>query len=323
MIMSAHPKPLVILMLGGARRVAIARMFKQIPVPGGRKVKILSYELTRYVPISCEGAVIEGLRWNDPEVVDDIVRISIEEEVDIILPFVDGAIEIAAHCRARLPNVFIPVSEPEVCRCLFDKVEAAKAFEKAGLPIPSTYNAVSATIPAIAKPRFGSASRGIKIYESGIEDLMQLPDMGNYLIQEYIPHRNEYTVDCYVSLAGEIMTVVPRIRLEVMGGEVTRTQTKRIDVLDTLSRKVIDTFRLRGPVTIQYLHDLETDRFMVMEVNPRLGGGVVCSIQAGAPIAEYIVREALGMPLSPCRDWHPETLITRYWGDVCFHLNQD
>ncbi len=318
---SATPKPLVILMLGGARRVAIARMFKQIPTPDQRPVKIISYELTRYVPISCEATVVEGLKWNDPGVVDDIVRVSIEEKVDIILPFVDGAIEIAARCRPRLPDVFIPVSEPDVCRTLFDKVEAAKAFENARLPIPATYNALSATIPAIAKPRFGSASRGIRIYESGIEDLMQLPDIGNYLIQEYIPRRNEYTVDCYVNRNGDIMTVVPRIRLEVMGGEVTRTQTKRIPVLDTLSRKVIDTFRLRGPVTIQFLHDLDTDRFMLMEVNPRLGGGVVCSIQAGAPIAAYIVQEALGLPLRPSQEWQPDTLMTRYWGDVCFHVN--
>lgn len=320
MASSKQKKPLVILMLGGARRVAIARIFKQIQLPDDRPVKIVSYELTRFVPISCEGAVIEGLKWNDPEVVNDIVRISLEEEVDIILPFVDGAIEIAARCRPKLPCVFIPVSEPEVCGELFDKVAAAKLFEAAQLPIPTTYNALSATIPAIAKPRFGSASRGIKIYESGIDDLMQLPDIGNYLIQEYIPHREEYTVDCYVSRTGEVLAVVPRIRLEVMGGEVTRTQTKRNEVLDTLSRRVIEAFRLRGPVTIQYLHDLDTDRFMLMEVNPRLGGGVVCSIQAGAPIAEYIVREALGQSLNPCDDWQPETLMTRYWGHVCFNL---
>lgn len=61
-----------------------------------------------------------------------------------------------------------------------------------------------------------------------------------------------------------------------------------------MSRKVIEHFRLTGPVTIQFLHDLDKDRFLLMEVNPRLGGGVICSIYAGAPITDYILLEAMG-----------------------------
>ncbi|MDE5848918.1 MAG: ATP-grasp domain-containing protein [Muribaculaceae bacterium] len=311
-------KKIKIMMLGGARRVSMAELFKRSGVRIGREVEIISYELLEQVPIALVGKVIVGLRWSDPNVVADIVKVAKEYEVDIILPFVDGAIEIASKVRQHLPGVFVPVGDFEINRTMFDKVEAAKAFEKAGIPIPKTYTAINAKMPAIAKPRKGSASRGIKIFHT-LDELMQLENLSDYLVQEYIENRDEYTVDCYVSQKGEILTVVPRVRLEVMGGEVTRTITCRNATLDKLSRQVIETFGLKGPVTLQFLHDLDRNRYLLMEVNPRLGGGVVCSIYAGAPITDYIIDESRGITLNPCDDWAYNTLMARYQKEAIFY----
>lgn len=311
-------KKINIMMLGGARRVSMAELFKRSGERIGREVSIISYELMEQVPIALEGKVVVGLRWSDPNVVADIVRVAKEYEIDIILPFVDGAIEIASKVKPHLPEVFIPVGDFEVNRTMFDKVSAAKAFEGAGIPIPKTYTALSAKMPAIAKPRKGSASRGIKIFHT-LDELMQLENFNDYLVQEYLENKEEYTVDCYVSQKGEILTVVPRCRLEIMGGEVTRTITCRNAKLDELSRKVINTFNLRGPVTLQFLHDLDKDRYLLMEVNPRLGGGVVCSIYAGAPIADYIIDESRGITLNPCDDWAYNTLMARYLKEAIFY----
>ena len=311
-------KKINIMMLGGARRVSMAELFKRSGERIGREVSIISYELLEQVPIALVGKVIVGLRWSDPNVVADIVKVAREYEIDIILPFVDGAIEIASKVTQHLPGVFVPVGDFEVNRTMFDKVAAAKAFEQAGLPIPKTYSAINAKMPAIAKPRKGSASRGIKIFHT-LDELMQLENLSDYLVQEYIENRDEYTVDCYISQKGEILTVVPRVRLEVMGGEVTRTITCRNATLDRLSRQVIETFGLKGPVTLQFIHDLDRNRYLLMEVNPRLGGGVVCSIYAGAPITDYIVDESRGITLQPCDDWAYNTLMARYQKEAIFY----
>lgn len=66
---------------------------------------------------------------------------------------------------------------------------------------------------------------------------------------------------------------MPRKRLEVVGGEVSRTVTLRDDRIMELSRKVIERLHLRGAVTLQFLRDITTDRMLLMEINPRLGGG--------------------------------------------------
>lgn len=308
---------LTVLMLGGARRVSMAQLLKRSGSRMGYEINIISYELTEQVPIALEGKVVKGLKWSDPLVVDDIVRICIEHEVRIILPFVNGAIHIAARCAERLPNVFVPVSDYAVDSIMFDKVEAAKAFKEAGIPIPMTYSVLSAQMPVIAKPRHGSSSRGIKIFHN-TDDFMHLENISDYLVQEYIGNREEYTVDCYVDRNGRILVSVPRLRMEVMGGEVTRTITTRIPELETMSRKVIDAFKLHGAVTLQFIHDLDKHRYLLMEVNPRLGGGVICSIYAGAPIADYILQEALGVTLQPCDDWINNTLMARYQKEAIF-----
>lgn len=309
---------LTVLLLGGARRVSLAELLIRSGKRIGYKVSIVSYDLSEEVPISIIGHVVKGLRWNDPDIINDIERVVGNYDVDIILPFVNGAIEIASICRDRMPGVFVPVTDFETACKLFDKVEAAKVFKEAGLPIPRTYSVLSAQLPAIVKPRKGGSSRGIHIFYN-MEELMHLQDLKNYLVQEYIPNCKEYTVDCYISRKGEILTTVPRERIEIMGGESTRTKTCHNKILENLSREVIEKFSLRGPVNLQFLHDIDADRYLLMEVNPRLGGGVICSIYAGAPITDYIINEALGVELKPCDDWASDTLMARYFKEAIFY----
>ncbi|MDE6338023.1 MAG: ATP-grasp domain-containing protein [Muribaculaceae bacterium] len=309
---------LTVLLLGGARRVSLAELFKRSGQRIGYKVNIVSYDLSEEVPIALEAKVIKGLKFNNPEVVADIKKVVADYDVNIILPIVNNSIELASVLKSELPDVFVPVTDFENAKSLFDKAEAAKVFKEAKLPIPRTYSVLSAQMPAIAKPRKGGSSRGIQIFNN-IEDLMHLQNLQNYLIQEYIENAREYTVDCYIDGKGEILVTVPRERLEIMGGESTRTITCHNKVLETLSREVIEKFSLRGPVNLQFLHDLDTDRYLLMEVNPRLGGGVICSIYAGAPIVDYIIDESLGAELQPCTDWASGTLLARYFKEAIFY----
>lgn len=316
----AKPK-LTLLMLGGARRVSMAELLKRSGERLGYDVRIISYELDDQVPIATVGKVVTGLKWSDPGVVDDILRIVIEFEARIILPFVDGSISVAARCKERMPDLFVPVSAPETATLMFDKILAAKAFKEAGIPIPTTYKIIDAEMPVIAKPRFGSASRGIHVFHD-IDDLMHLNDISDYLLQEFIEDKREYTVDCYVATDGEILVTVPRERLEIMGGEATRTITTRLPELEEMSRDIIRKFNLQGPVTLQFLYDIRRDRYLLMEVNPRLGGGVICSVYAGAPIPDYILSESMGIPVRPCNDWADKTLMARYLKETIFFNRQ-
>lgn len=305
-------------MLGGSRRVSLADLFKESGLRSGVDVEIIAYELTKHVPIALAGKVVEGRKWSDPDVVEDIAHVVKEYGVDIILPFVNGAVEIASRCKTEIPGVFVPVSDFSITSRIFDKVEAAKVFKDNGFPIPRTYSIINNEMPAIVKPRKGGSSRGIRIFHD-VEDLMHLENLDSYIIQEYIENAREYTVDCYIDRQGRILTTVPRERLEVMGGEVNRTKTCRIERIIEMSREVIGKLKLTGCVTLQFLHDPKKDRYLLMELNPRLGGGVICSIFAGAPITDYILAEARGKEPEPCDDWKSGVLMARYMKEAIFY----
>lgn len=309
---------ITILMLGGGRRVSMAELLKESGKRLGAEVQVVGYELITKVPLASAGKVVQGLAWDDPRVEDDVVRVAQEQEADILIPYSNAAVEVAAKVKSRLPDTFSPVCDADTAAVFFDKLEAAKAFKAAGMPIPRTYSVLNAELPAIAKPRHGRFSRGIKVF-TNMDDLMQLKNIKDYLIQAYIPNHKEYTVDCYVTQSGEVLCKVPRLRLEISGGESTRAVTCRLPELQKMAGDVIEAFKLRGLVNIQYLYDEDRDRYLLMEVNPRLASGVVCSIRAGAPIPDYIIGESLGIPLHACDDWCDNTLMTRYWKEEIFY----
>lgn len=313
-------KTVNILFLGGAKRVSMARIFKQAASDLGYKAEIFSYELDECVPIACEATVVKGSRWSDTDVIEKLNETVDRYGIDIIVPFVDGAVAVAARYAASYPGkTFVPTGSAETAELMFDKVRAAEAFEKASLPIPLTYIPGTPCLKLIAKPRHGSASKGI-VEISSLETLDRIMlRAGDYLIQERIDNRRELTVDCYVSVSdGEILAVSPRVRNTTVGGEVSDTVTVDSPEAVDLVKRVLDVLDLRGAVTVQLISDLDcSGRLLIMEINPRLGGGAVCSVIAGADIPRLIISESLGLRL---KEMTPRSgvRICRYMQEVVF-----
>ncbi len=315
----AQPSQIGILFLGGAKRVSMARLFKAAARSLGMEAHIVSYEASLCVPIALEGTVVEGLRWSDPACVDDIYRVMLEHDCKVVVPFVDGAVAVAARVAECHPDVFAPASSPELSQKMFDKVEAAALFEQLGIPAPATYRVGPLSTPLIAKPRRGSASKGIFPIDTEEQLAHALFRAEDYLIQERVLRPVEYTVDCYVStLSGLPLAIVPRRRLEVEGGEVTRTITVDSPALVSLSARALQTLGLRGAVTLQFIApEDDPEGLLLMEINPRLGGGAVCAVHAGANIPAMILSEALGVQPA-ASDYKPGTEIFRYRAEAVF-----
>lgn len=310
-----------ILFLGGAKRVSVARHIAAAFSARGFRARFFSYEIDTRVPIAEVGEVITGKRWNDPALSGHLAEIVREKGIRMIIPFVDGAVGPAGDFAARFPElkVFVPGSDAALAGIMFDKTHAAGLFERLGLPVPPTASPQNTGgFPLIAKPRRGSASKGIRIITSA-DGLKSLPSPDNYLIQEYIPEREEISVDCYISVrTGEILTISPRRRVETLGGEAVRSITVDDPAATALAKRTIQATGLRGAVTIQLIRDLsQPGRLLIMEINPRLGGAVVCSIGAGADIPGQIADEALGLTPRPSKAI-PGTEMCRYFQEVIF-----
>lgn len=312
-----RPDSIGILMLGGAKRVSMAMHLKHAAESLGLQARLYSYELSSLVPIATVATIIKGYRWSDPDLYTDLHRVINEEGIDVMIPFVDGAVEVAA--RYPFGDCYAPVCDASLAGMMFDKVLAAQIFDRERISIPRTYTRGAPQFPLIAKPRNGSASRGLKIIRSTAD--FRAIDPSQFIIQEYIESSREFTVDCFVSKTGDIIATVPRERLETAGGEVTRTITvDRDDIIDA-SRNILSRLGLAGAVTLQFIQDTRNNKVMLMEINPRLGGGAVCSVAAGADLPLFILKEAIGETVNPVTDWKPGTLVARYLQETVFHLD--
>jgi len=314
-------KKVNVLFLGGAKRVSLAEHLIDAGKRLGLDISIFSYELEEKVPLAAIGTILKGKKWSDVDLFSDLHNQISNNNITIVLPFVDPAIEVSEKLKSGNKNLFIPTCSSDICHIMFDKVLSERWFLEKGLPIPLSYTKDDKLIfPVIVKPRRGSASKGILVIDDA-EQWNKLRNKDNYVIQQYIEDREEYTVDSYVTTSGKIISIVPRLRIQTVGGEVINSETRRDKDLISLSERVLKSGDFKGPVTIQYLRDKKNGASYIMEINPRLGGGVITSIEAGADITEYILRDYLGEELQPFNDWKDKTLMTRYFKEVIFYAD--
>ncbi|MDO5571745.1 MAG: ATP-grasp domain-containing protein [Bacteroidales bacterium] len=310
-----------ILFLGGAKRVSLAEHLIESGKNHDMEISIFSYELDLMVPIASVGKVILGLKWKDKSIFEHLRIIIKENKINIVLPFVDPAIEICSKLKNEINDIFIPISSPEICHTMFDKKLSAEWFEKHDISQPIIYSDIeNVSFPIILKPRNGSASKGL-ITAYKIEDIENNINLEDYIIQQYIGHRKEFTVDCYVAKDGRAVSIVPRERIETAGGEAIKSITVRDEDIIDESRKILSSGCFEGPITIQFIKDIDSNNNYVMEINPRFGGGVVTSIGARSGILDFLLDEYENKMIFPKDNWIEGTLMTRYFKEVIFYAD--
>ena len=274
----------------------------------GLDIRLFSYELSDEVPIRELATIIEGRRWMDNDVLGHIISTCLENEINVLIPFVDPATILAAQAGNTLPKCFIPSASENLARMFYDKRKAQSWFGENEIDVPY----FTGSFPAIAKPVCGSASNGLRILldKDETDQFFQRHLETDFLLQRHLTGE-EYTVDCYVEQSHEIIAIVPRIRLQVAGGEVIKSQTVNDANLISTTEEIIKKSRLTGPLCIQFIKEAETGRLFTIEVNPRFGGGVIASIEAGADMPFYLLNEYLGVKNSPVKDWESGVLMMR------------
>lgn len=305
-------KELNILFLGGAKRVSLAEKFIDEGKKQGISVKIFSYELDENVPISFVAETIVGLKWKDNNLYSHLLEVIDSKKINIVLPFLDYATIVSARLKKLVEgkNVFIPVSDEKLGEVFFNKCLANEWCIKNNINIPCNTD----KYPLIAKPIHGSASKGILVLENFI-DFKNLVNKENYLIQQFVKG-NEYSVDVYVSTQDrEIVSIVPRIRLETQGGESIKSVTIKEERLIHFSREIIKKTKLVGPLTIQLIENEETKELYFMEINPRFGGAVLNSIFAGANSPLYIFNDFYKVKNNYNEDWKDKFLMIRRFSE--------
>ncbi len=314
-------KPCInILFLGGSKRVSIAEFFISAGAELNNGVKIFSYELNDEEPISSIGKIIIGLKWSDPNIVEDIKRVIEEYKINIIVPFVDIATILCGKLQKQLPSVHFAISTDIINNIMFNKRRAHDWFVGNKVLVPS----ILLKLPIIAKINTGSGAKGLKfLYTQAQFDLfLKEEPVNEYFLQEAI-QGDEFSVDCYVDKMDNIISIVPRQRIEVVNGEATRSKTVKDTFIINQSHTILQIGGFNGPVTIQFIRDKITQLVYLIEINPRLGSGVLTSISAGANICKYILNDYLGISNHPVKDWKENLLMIRTFKEYYFYATDN
>jgi carbamoyl-phosphate synthase large subunit len=161
------------------------------------------------------------------------------------------------------------------------------------------------------KPRQGRGGRGCqkmtKTELVALQASTTTPD--EYIVMEYMPG-TEWTVDAYQGKDGTMVYVVPRERIGLAGGISIKGRTVRNETLITLSTEVCQAIGFYGPVCLQWRADAAgTPR--LIEINPRLSGGLPITVAAGVNPIVAVLSEIRGEVAQP-QSWEEVTVIGHF-----------
>ena len=296
-----------ILFLGAGRRKSLFYRFIEAAKIEDIPLKIFAYEDSLYVPIAPLATIIYGKKWTDKDFFEHLNKIIIENDISVIIPCMDGATVALSSIKNSLPNnCWAVVSSSECCEIFDNKLMAEKWFNKNNIKIPSHG---CSSYPVIAKKIHGFGSRGQMIFnnQESLTYWKSITDHSDYMFQSFIPGQ-EYSIAAYVSRCGEVLGCVTRARLQISSGEVLSSFTMTKVRLENECRRILSLLKFEGPITLQAIEN--NDDYYFLEINPRFGGGVILSIEAGADYPRLILREAIGRQVSKV-EWEPNLLMTR------------
>jgi carbamoyl-phosphate synthase large subunit len=279
-----------VLILSAAAKVLLVQAFQAAAHPLGGRVLAADIARDNAALFAADQAQILP-RSDAADFEGALVEACARHGVGLVVPTRDGELATLADLRPRLAEagVTVLVPAPEALALCRDKRRFTQACHDLGLGTPRTFAPGEAPdrFPVFVRPVDGAGGAGAQ----RIDDPAGLPTGENWLIQA-LDSGPEYTIDVLMSLDGAPLQAVARRRLQVQGGEATKSRTQDVPVLTDQALKLCAALGLVGHNVVQAFHDENGTRFI--EINPRFGGASNLSIQAGLASPERILQMARG-----------------------------
>ena len=300
---------------GGAAGVAVIRALR---ASGERVAAVDADPLAAGLALADERAVIS--RACTPEFFDDLCAAVSRFGADVVLCTVSEEMLVLAGREDELADAGASVwlsPRASVATCV-DKWEFARAVRAAGFPSPATAwgpHAQHVPGPWIVKPRFGRGSRDVYPVDDCDELQWAAARVADPIVQTRLTGR-EFTVDVVIDREGQVAGAIPRWRLETKAGISTKGRTFVDPHVSALAAHTATTLGLQGAVNVQgFVADDGT--VSIVEVNPRVSGGLSLTQAAGADVVGELVRGSRGEPLQPERlQFQAGVTMSRHFSEV-------
>ena len=264
-----------ILITSAGRRVTLVKAFQESSKKLGVKSMVFTADLNPKMSPACyfSDKFFKVGFFNDPDYMDNLLNICLENNVKIIIPTIDTELTLLSKYKStfKIKGIDIIISNLDLIEILRNKINTNIFFNSINIRTPKIFNEKNIQFPVFLKPFDGSNSRGTYIAENINEIKISDLKSDKMIISRFIDsnYYDEYTVDMYFDKNHKLKCVVPRIRIKVVGGESNQGVTKN-QVLDFVRQKFNYLQGAIGCLTLQLFSSKSEPRdILAIEINPR------------------------------------------------------
>lgn len=321
--------PVRVLVSSAGRRVGLMNAFRDAFRALGVQGELLAADISRTAPAfhKADRAFVIP-RCTTELFIPHMRDVCAREGVTLVVPTIDTELMAWAQARQDLAaaGTAVGVSAPDTIAIGGNKLRTHAWLTAQGFPTVAQARPEDVLegrvggdrwrYPLLVKPIGGSSSIGVSRVADA-DDLRLKTRGGGYIVQSIAPGV-EYTVSVFVDGQGRARCAVPRRRLEVRNGEVSKGVTARIPALQALALRIAEALPgAYGAMNVQIFHDAgagaAAQALSVIELNPRFGGGFPLAARAGANYAQWLLEDVLGRPSSARPDgWQDGLVMLRY-----------
>lgn len=312
-----------ILITSAGRRVSLVRAFKnEISryFPGGR---VFTADLKPELSSACmmSDGYFPVVKATDPAYPKVLIDICKRNNIRLIIPTIDTELDALSRNNELFSanDIEVVISSPEVILMCRDKRRVHKYFDSKGLLRPREIDIKNPEFPFFVKPFNGSSGIGTRVINEPSQISESLIKDKGLIYLEYLNPLvyKEYTVDLFFDKTGILKCAVPRERIEVRAGEVSKGVTRKDEVYAFVCNQFSECPGFKGCITLQIFRKRGTDEIRCIEINPRFGGGYPLSYKAKANFPEMIIREYLLEQEIPFYDkWIENMLMLRFDDEI-------
>jgi carbamoyl-phosphate synthase large subunit len=311
-----------VLLSSAGRRVALLRIFRQALRNLGLKGKVLATDMSRLSSAFHDADIAFTVpRCTSSEFIPAMLEICNYHSVGLLVPTIDTELPALAAARQEFAAIgtVVAVSSSEFVKIGGNKLETHRWLVGNGFPTvrqefvdvvlehPEEWS-----FPFLVKPAGGSSSIGVSVVHD--REQLKVCTKGEVFVAQSIAPGVEYTVDVLADRSGRCLCAVPRRRLEVRSGEVSKGMTVKMPALEDLATRFCEALSgAYGCMNVQIIYDSQSGEMSVIELNPRFGGGFPLSWEAGAHYPRWIIEEILGLPSTvSATGWRDRLVMLRF-----------
>jgi carbamoyl-phosphate synthase large subunit len=295
-----------ILLLSVGRRGYLVKYFKEALGGDG---EVWGADNSPYTPAfrHCDKSVLLP-EVTSPDYVDEIIAFCRSNRINMIVPLIDPELPVLAaeYDKFRSNGVMAVVSPARTIDIAFDKYQTYLHAKKAGIEVPETVTTMEEALkliasgklswPVMVKPRKGSASMFITRCRNEGELRLAFQNCPGPMIQQFVPGE-EYGYDIFCDSDFKPVSVFCKLKLAMRAGETDKAVSVNDKKLLDLGMKIAQAFPMFGPADV----DVRTGNngLVLLEINPRFGGGYPCSHLCGADFPAKLIAVCKGQKLAP------------------------